>query len=443
MKRKRYRPVPTREALLGGKIKLYGGDCRDALKLLTDNSIDSGVTDPPYHLLTTTKRFANSDPAREHYAMSPESAPFGRLSRGFMGQRWDGGDIAFDPKLWKEVYRVLKPGAHLLAMGGTRTFHRLVSAIEDAGFEIRDTILWLYGEGFPKSHDVSKHIDAKLKHGKSNTRMLRKINETRPGEGKIGGRLPNAGIMSGNIRAAAVSRDQPITPQAAQWSGWGTALKPSCELICLARKPLIGTVATNVLKHGTGALNIDACRVAATDQEDSKPGNGRWPSNLIHDGSPDVVARFPNAPGQQAAVTGREPSSTTRNVFAPYNERATSVPRNDSGSAARFYYCSKADVDDRLAFKHPTVKPLDLMQYLIRLVTPPGGTVLDPFAGTGTTGEAAAREGMRAVLVEKEREYQGYIRERMRIAGAPQQHRNAIRNAQAERNEPRRSDQIL
>jgi len=376
-------------------ISLYPGDCLDVLAVMEPDSIDSCVTDPPYHLTSIVKRFGKTSQA-DHTDTSQRARQgadgFAVFSRGFMGKTWDGGDVAFRVETWAAVFRVLKPGAHLIAFSGTRTYHRMACAIEDAGFEVRDQIGWVYGSGFPKSH--------------------------------------NAG------------------------NGWGTALKPAWEPMILARKPLIGTVAQNVLQHGTGALNIDGCRVEAGDQEklaanrdrekhtdirggkfiggtpggivlNSKPGNGRWPANVIHDGSAEVMAAFPDAPGQLFASTSAP--RKTGNVYGDAKGPRTDMPpRDNGGSAARFFYTAKADADDRLGSKHPTVKPVDLMQYLVRLVTPKGGIVLDPFAGTGTTGEAAFREGMRAALIEREEEYQADIRRRMSLVlGGPKERARA------------------
>lgn len=366
------------QKFLDGRVELLAGDCLEMLLKLPDNSIDSVVTDPPYHLTSIVKRFggSNATPAKGNDA-------YMRASRGFMNQQWDGGDIAFRQELWEHVLRVLKPGGHLVAFSGTRTYHRMTCAIEDAGFEIRDQIGWCFGSGFPKSH--------------------------------------NAG------------------------NGWGTALKPAWEPICLARKSLIGTVAENVEKHGTGAVNIDGCRIVGGPSSggtksstylglmnddgwqpkdrviDRSMKAGRWPANLIHDGSEEVLAAFPQSDGQQGDVRGTEPSRTGGDGTNCYGEygRIASAARNDSGSAARFFYSAKADAEDRLGSKHPTVKPLDLMQWLVRLVTPKGGAVLDPFAGTGTTGEAAWREGMNAVLIEREPEYQADIARRMDLAAKP------------------------
>jgi DNA modification methylase len=335
-------------------VTLLPGDCLAVLPSFVGNSLDSCVTDPPYGL-------------------------------SFMGKAWDRGVPGAE--FWKHVLRVLKPGAHLLAFGGTRTYHRMACAIEDAGFELRDCIQWIYGSGFPKSLNVSKAID-----------------EAAGAERRVIGK-------------------RPATDAAREWQGWGTALKPACEMIVLARKPLSErTVVANVLRWGTGALNIDGCRVGDYVQH-----SGRWPANVIHDGSDEVAGAFPDAPGQQRS-TGPEFKSK-RNVYGVYAETVAHEPRGDSGSASRFFYGAKADADDRLGSKHPTVKPLDLMQYLVRLVTPPKGVVLDCFAGTGTTGEAARREGFRAVLIEREPEYQNDIRRRMRLAmaGPAERRRESIK----------------
>lgn len=319
--------------------EIINGNCVEAMASMTADSFDACITDPPYEL-------------------------------GFMGKKWDNTGIAFQPSTWAACLRVLKPGAHLLAFGGTRTFHRIACAIEDAGFEIRDCIMWVYGSGFPKSHNLN-----------------------------------------------------------GEWEGWGTALKPAWEPIIVARKPLVGTVADNVLKYGTGAINIKGCRVGnellpSMTAGQAKLGTfergimvtpertGRWPANLIHDGSAEVLSLFPGELDK---------------------------------SAARFFYCpkaSKADRDDGLdGFEekarptmgsgiggqpdqqrtnnrnvHPTVKPTELMRYLCRLVTPPGGTILDPFNGSGSTGKAAVLEGFNYVGIEREAEYCDIARARISFA---------------------------
>ena len=379
-----------------GLFKLHLGDCREIMATFDEASVDSIECDPPYEL-------------------------------GFMGKGWDRSGVAFDPETWRQALRVLKPGGHLLAFGGTRTYHRMVCAIEDAGFEIRDQIGWVYGSGLPKSHN-------------------------------------------------------------GDWGG--TALKPAWEPIVMARKPLVGTVEANWRKHGTGALNIDGCRVPTDDDlnggayaaEGSRvvsgsmnasgtnvPGKttgrdyvqpiGRWPANIVHDGSDEVIDAFPQAPGQLADASSSSSSRKTQNVYGPMKrgngredepsadaENAGAVGfkmrpgarRGDVGSAARFFYCAKASKRDRnegldgmplkpggmvsntsgqhitrrdgnapgpVANHHPTVKPTDLMRYLCRLVTPPGGLVLDPFLGSGSTGKAAMLEGFRFIGIELSDEY--------------------------------------
>lgn len=427
------------ERFLGDKIALHAGDCMDVLARLDECSIDACVTDPPYHLTSIVKRFAKENPEDvEHNVASRKTngqgiSPYARTARGFMGKQWDGGDIAFRPELWAAVYRVLKPGAHLVAMGGTRTYHRLACAIEDAGFEIRDTISWLYGSGFPKSHDVSKGIDRAAGAKREVIRERYTALRIKPGATVV----REGGYGKQDITFTATDT-APATPEAAQWHGWGTALKPACELIVLARKPLSeGTVAANVLRWGTGAINVDGCRVEGVVTSNPLVRNargfesnglvqgetgrgivseGRWPANLVHDGSEEVVAAFPetNQPGGWPVLKGQGAKQV---AYGEFNGSAKQPEYYaDSGSAARFFYTAKADADDRLGSKHPTVKPVDLMQWLVRLVTPKGGTVLDPFAGTGTTGEAAFREGMRAVLIEHEAEYQEDIRRRMALA---------------------------
>jgi DNA modification methylase len=414
------------ESFLNGKITLHRGDCLEVLPLLEADSIDSCVTDPPYHLTSIVKRFGKeaqtnmTQPANKDLSKVNAGA-FRRLSKGFMGKQWDGGDVAFRPETWAEVLRVLKPGAHLIAFSGTRTYHRMACAIEDAGFEIRDQIGWCYGSGFPKSHDVSKGID-------------RLAGEKRPTDyvpNHLNGVYGNG--MDGGV---TLQPSQPITESAIQWQGWGTALKPAWEACVLARKPLSeSSIAANVLKHGTGGINVDGCRVGLSDGDDPRLGGkgdwssakmaknvyeggyrgervgssplGRWPANLIHDGSEEVLAGFP-----ESESNGCSRVRQTGNVYGTHKD----TPFEgyiDQGSAARFFYTAKADANDRLGSRHPTVKPLDLIQYLVRLVTPKGGTVLDPFAGTGTTGEAVFREGMAAILIEREEEYQADIVKRM------------------------------
>lgn len=423
------------EKFLNDRISLFCGDSREVLKTLSDNSIDSIVCDPPYALVSIVKRFgAGGAPVKV-----PEggSGAYARASSGFMGKTWDTGETAFAVEFWAECLRVLKPGGHIVAFSGTRTYHRMVCAIEDAGFEIRDQIGWAYGSGFPKSHDVSKAIDKA------------------------------AGIWRGRAGAVTIAKQaakgteyersdkgDPVTAAAAAAAaGWGTALKPAWEPICLGRKALTGTVAENFTEHGTGAINIDGCRVSEEQRINAPAGNknldsrttvtpisrhgetdgrlavGRWPANIIHDGSEEVIAAFPESGPAKAGgrSTGRNFGQDADDGFTKDRER---TGHDDAGgSASRFYYTAKADANDRLGSKHPTVKPVDLMQWLCRLVTPKGGTVLDPFAGTGTTGEAAFREGFNAVLIEREPEYQADIRRRMALcmSGPEERARESIK----------------
>lgn len=366
-------------------IWLMQGDCLERMKELPDNSVDSIVTDPPYGL-------------------------------SFMGKHWDKGVPSAE--IWAEALRVLKLGGHLLAFAGTRTQHRMAVNIEDAGFEIRDMIAWVYGSGFPKSLNVSKAID---KAAGAEREVVGVNPNSRPNcEGN------GSNSMSGRITVGDITRH--ATEAAKQWDGWGTALKPALEPITVARKPFKGTVAANVLENGTGAINIDGCRVATGDDlsggaySDTERKNqffkaldagageyvqpsGRWPANLIHDGSDEVVGLFPESKGQQGAITGSEASSKTANAYGDFSARSPSKPRADKGSAARFFYCAKASKKDRgEGNKHPTVKPTDLMHYLCRLVTPPSGIVLDPFMGSGSTGKAAVLEGFSFVGIELESE---------------------------------------
>jgi DNA modification methylase len=394
-------------------ITILHGDCLAILPTLPADSFHACVTDPPYMI-------------------------------GFMSKAWDKTDIAARAETWAAVLRVLKPGGHMLCFGGTRTYHRVACAIEDAGFEVRDAIMYHYGSGFPKSHDVSKAID------KAAGAEREVVGQAIYGDGHV--QRSNVAMGYGSVSNPANDQrnvSAPATEAARQWSGWGTALKPSTEIICVARKPLAErTVAANVLAHGCGALNIDACRVPLSENDalldgvrhnghaldtgksdgawgfkgvDRAPGLARWPANLIHDGSEEVLAAFPDTPGQSGVLKGTEPSAKTATVWGKMhrNRGDTFVPRGDAGSAARFFYTAKADAGDRLGSVHPTVKPVDLMRYLVRLVTPPGGHVLDPFAGSGTTGMAALAEGFDATLIEREAEYVADIRRRVaHVSGA-------------------------
>ena len=499
-------------------FEIHHGDNRDVLKTLADNSVDSVVTDPPYEL-------------------------------GFMGKSWDASGIAYSVELWQEVLRVLKPGGHLLAFSGSRTYHRMVVAIEDAGFEIRDQIMWIYGSGFPKSLDIGKAIDkrggvfadftqfrdavkAQMREKNIKTSELAdalgnfmlshyltkgsqpavpnyrdyKIIRDFVGLGDsfdhlfaeeaereiIGTKM--SGIANaeegarhtiGASKAIEVDITAPATAEAKQWQGWGTALKPAHEPVVVARKPLIGTVAANVLTYGTGGLNIEASRVASDDgfqkawdkpvstNISSQSGNfdvgsggkviadlsgykpsGRWPANVIHDGSDEVVELFPNSKSGVIKPYIENPQNPSSFNFEGRQKPAFDY--GDSGSAARFFYCAKASKKDRnegldgfdlklkpygnrteeqipeegdrpgsvndkfttqpQANHHPTVKPTDLMRYLCRLVTPPNGIVLDPFMGSGSTGKAAIYEGFNFVGIEMTDEYIPIAKARIEFA---------------------------
>ena len=414
-------------------VTLHHGDCRLVLPGLEADSIDAVVTDPPYHL---TPSRASGEIGWPSWNDLTKQDRTGRKA-GFMGKTWDGGGVAFDPATWAEVLRVMKPGAHLVAFGGTRTSHRMVCAIEDAGFEVRDTIAWLYGSGFPKSHNIGKAID----------RMAGAEREV-VGQYGQGFRAAKSGLEGWQRPAHAIDKGitAPATPEAAAWEGWGTALKPAFEPIVLVRKPLSEpTVAANVLRWGTGALNVDGCRVEGEIRETAIGGMGRkanpiygkfaredapysylstagrWPANLAHDGSDEVLAAF-DLFGERTSGAWREGMRQRPTVGVAKGAEAERIRpgrRPEGGSAARFFYSAKADATDRCSSKHPTVKPLALMRWLVRLVTPPGGLVLDPFAGTGVTWEAALLEGCRAVLIEQDATYCADIRRRLgRPAGA-------------------------
>ena len=379
----------SRTLFLDGCVELVAGDCLAAMADMAPDSVDAVVCDPPYHLTSIQERFGKPDAAE---VKAGKTGAFKRASAGFMGQQWDGGDIAFRVETWAAVLRVLKPGGYLLAFASTRGFGRMSVAIEDAGFVVHPLIAWVFGSGFPKATRIKADGFDGFRYG-------------------------------------------------------GQALKPAIEPIFMGQKPFSEATGTaNILKHGVGALNIDGCRVHADDAVGGdytvtrlKPGAtltktggnwrpeeggaafhghlkpGRWPANLIHDGSDDVLAAFPDAPGQQRPKRDDERKQGLVYGAVSRNGGQVYAPRNDSGSAACFFYSAKADADDRIGSKHPTVKPVDLMRYLVRLVTPPEGLVLDPFAGTGTTGEAAWREGMRAVLIEREAAFLDDIAERMRL----------------------------
>lgn len=482
-------------------VTLYSGDCIEVMRQLPEASVDAIVTDPPYGL-------------------------------EFMGRDWDGFGTPLGFQTWTEAWarealRILKPGGHLLAFAGTRTYHRMASGVEDAGFEIRDCIAWMYGSGFPKSLDVSKAID-KQRHDREDiykvTAWIREMRDAagitnkdidaafgangmgrhwtdvppngkqpavptleqvpqllkvlhvnledvpdrirhllwdlntkkgQPGEAWFQREVIGIGVSAiankdegprhtvGASTAVEFDITAPATDAARKWSGWGTALKPAFEPVVVARKPLVGTVAQNVLEHGTGALNVDGCRIAgdmsggvwhgttrkvgydggwdSTQKPNTEPhGAGRWPANVVLDEAAGEML------DEQSGVAGPKPERVAKKggnagalgAFAGSTPDAIGTwPADPGGGASRFFYCAKASKKDRntngAENTHPTVKPTELMRWLIRLVTPPGGIILDPFGGSGSTGVAARMENVRCILIEREAEYLDIIRQRL------------------------------
>jgi site-specific DNA-methyltransferase (adenine-specific) len=426
MKYKRKRKKET-------KIRLIQGDNLKILPTLKSNSVHAIITDPPYGLVGNS-RGGSSQPG-------DLNTPYGRSGpskkRGFMGKEWDGSGIENNVDMWKECFRLLKPGGHLLSFGGSRTYHRMACAIEDAGFEIRDQIMWVYGSGFPKSHNVGKAVD-KLQGNKRKVGNFRK-----DGRGKWDLKLQREKGDTGIGHMDGSHQKYFETKGNSEWEGFGTALKPAHEPICLARKPLTGTVAENVLKHGCGALNIDGCRVAIDpvsdasqlrtmnrSQKQDRNGwgmnqnegdspqvvstQGRWPVNFCHDGSEEVTKHFPNTKsGTGSGLTQTKARSWKNTSTAGINR----IGHNDFGSAARFFFCAKSSKRERSKDNnHPTVKPLKLMMYLCKLITPPNGIILDPFMGSGTTGISAKRLGFGFIGIEKEKEYYNISEQRINKA---------------------------
>ena len=411
-----------------GSVTLYHGDCLDILRTLPDASVDSVVTDPPYGLEFMGKEWDGADGFRR--SLNPNDAgrdsAFGRESRTSPEYRAGSTFQQWCEEWARECLRVLKPGGHLLAFGGTRTWHRLACAVEDVGFEVRDSIAWLYGSGFPKSLDVSKAID------KAAGAEREIVGQYASPEGTSGCSNHIDRIGTSTRIGGLPDITAPATPDAERWQGFGTALKPAFEPVVVARKPLIGTVAGNVLAHGTGALNIDGCRIGTepaftarrggvsigglmNDTEGERitsGGAGRWPANVVLDES-------------QADALDRQSGTSQSRIGKPrgaangegWGMTTTGAEYDDRGGASRFFYVAKAPkrerprTDDGTA--HPTVKPLALMRWLVRLVTPPGGVVLEPFAGSGTTVEACILERFRCVAIEREADYLPLIEARI------------------------------
>lgn len=466
-----------------GRARIIVGDCRESMATLEAESVDAVVCDPPYEL-------------------------------GFMGKKWDASGIAYDLEVWRQALRVLKPGGHLLAFSGSRTYHRMACAIEDAGFDVRDQIMWIYGSGFPKSLDVSKAIDKMDRTEASEARSrvftawmrstgitaqqvndatgsfmgshyltdksqpsvatadlfdkLRPLLPPVPDEieelvrsrtvesenmkrrkvlGKHAHISPGCSMrirMNGGDEDAVGEVTAPATDDARRWSGWGTALKPAHEPICMARKPLVGTVAANVLTYGTGALNIDGCRVGRDTDDvsgwsqtgskasenramsggnyarDAKPdAEGRWPANVLHDGSDEATEGLRDA--ARYFYTAKADRSDREEVIGDLTRRtgADAVGREEGSAGMQSPRAGAGRTARDLVNVHPTVKPTDLMRYLVRMVTPPGGLVLDPFTGSGSTGRAAMLEGMRFIGCELSPEYAEIARARIRFTLGP------------------------
>ena len=398
---------------------LVNGDCLEEVQKLVDKGIqvDSIVTDPPYHLTSIVERFGKegSAPAKD------KDGAFQRQSKGFMGKEWDGGDIAFRKETWELFMKVLKPGGHLLAFSGSRTYHRMAVAIEDAGFNIRDQIMWLYGSGFPKSLNLGKSIDKKL--GNERVAVGERTRNVKPFDDDNGW---NSNNTTGNYT---------YTKGNTEWEGWGTALKPAHEPIVLARKPISeNSIVANVLKHRTGGINIDTCRIEGekqtrdsnpvmnsgkyaqnenADREETTPDTkGRFPANVMHNGLQEDWARYFYCPKTSKAEKNRGLEDL------PIKKTSSMSGRRDSHDMEG--YSIDNDVTGRFVTEkqnvHPTVKPVKLMKYLCRLVTPKGGTVLDPFMGSGSTGIAAKDEGFDFIGIEREKEYFEIAERRISVA---------------------------
>ena len=432
-----------------GKHRLWRGDCLKKLRKLPDNSVDSIVTDPPYGLSFMGKKwdtFAGEvNPGRDG----------GKGNKGIIKGSGRGGKtqdrikfkslsnmnmLAYMTPIFEECLRVLKPGGYILAFAGTRTQHIMAMSIEQAGFEIRDIVAWTYSQGFPKSVNVGKMIDKELGHVRKTKGAVKAGHEEFVGRkqqnfmkfSRESGGFDRPWMHDSEKREAYHYNMLPESKEAAQWEGWGSALKPAFEPITMARKPFDTTLAKNVLKYGTGALNIDGCRVSTSDvvtnharssdsakskgkygdskaqqtHQTSGQQSGRFPANFIHDGSEEVTSLFPYSKDGVAVSRNKKQDQDSGNkVYGKRNVDLKDVSYGGSGSVSRFFYCAKANKKDRdEGNNHPTVKPTDLMRYLVRLVTRKGGVCLDPFMGSGSTGKACVTEGMIFYGMEREKE---------------------------------------
>jgi len=414
------------------------GDCIEEMQKLIDDGvqIDSIVTDPPYHLTSIVKRFGskNAAPAKD------KDGAFQRQSVGFMGKEWDGGDVAFRSDTWKLAYDLLKPGGYLLAFSASRNYHRMAVAIEDAGFEIRDQIMWIYGSGFPKSLNIGKGVDKKQGNDRE---VVGTIVRGDVEDAIAKGVGYTADPANKNNKSVFGYGTETVTKGNSEYEGWGTALKPAHEPIVMARKPLEGTNIDNVLKYGTGGINIDGCRIQGDDTgserkitnrksrnengvwtdensgmkadgakfADADP-KGRYPANVMHDGSDIVQDIFPKTTSTKISKERKAGSEFGQNSgWNKHNNKDSGLmpAYGDEGSASRYFYCPKVSKSERnnstIKNTHPTVKPIKLMRYLCRLVTPKGGVVLDPFMGSGSTGIATKQENFQFIGIEKEKEY--------------------------------------